>query len=81
MKTMMTENEEAYALGFSEGLSYGIELMMEELKKISDDTKVPTSARVFLRGFVDNYQKDAANIAEKTFEAIKAKGVENCTCH
>lgn len=77
----MTENEEAYALGFSEGFSYGIELMMEELKKISDDTKVPTSARVFLRGFVDRYQKDAANIAEKTFKAIKAKGVENCTCH
>jgi len=52
----MTENEEAYALGFSEGLDYGIELMMEQLKKISDDTKVPTSARVFLRVFVDSYQ-------------------------
>lgn len=77
----MTKNEEAYAQGFSEGLSYGIELMMEELKKISDDTKVPTSARVFLRGFVDRYQKDAANIAEKTFEAIKAHKVEKTTCH
>lgn len=77
----MTENEEAYALGFSEGLDYGIELMMEQLKKISDDTKVPTSARVFLRGFVDSYQKDAANIAAKTFEAIKAHRVEKTTCH
>ena len=77
----MTENEEAYAIGFSEGLAYGIELMMEELKKISDDTEVPTSARVFLRGFVDSYHKDASNIAAKTFEAIKAKKVENCTCH
>ncbi|WP_297217467.1 hypothetical protein [uncultured Desulfovibrio sp.] len=77
----MTENEEAYALGFSEGLSYGIDLMMEELKKISDDTKVPTSARVFLRGFVDNYKKDAANIAAKTFEAINAHKVEKTTCH
>lgn len=79
--TMMTENEETYALGFSEGFSYGIKLMMEELKKISEDTKVPTSARVFLRGFVDRYQKDAASIAKKTFEAIKAKKVENITCH
>lgn len=77
----MTENEEAYALGFSKGFSFGIELMMEELKKISDDTKVPTSARVFLRGFVDRYQKDAANIAAKTFEAIKANKVEKTTCH
>lgn len=77
----MTENEEAYALGFSEGLDYGIELMMEQLKKISDDTKVPTSARVFLRGFVDSYQKDAANIAAKTFEAIKAHREEKTTCH
>ena len=77
----MTENEEAYALGFSEGLSYGIDLMMEELKKISDDTKVPTPARVFLRGFVDNYKKDAANIAAKTFEAINAHKVEKTTCH
>ncbi len=81
MKTMMTENEEAYALGFSEGLSYGIELMMEELKKISDDTKVPTSARVFLRGFVDRYQKDADSIAAKTLEAIKTHKVEKTTCH
>lgn len=77
----MTETEEAYALGFSEGLAYGIELMMEQLKKISDDTEVPTSTRVFLRGFVDRYQKDAANIAAKTFEAIKANKVEKCTCH
>ena len=73
MKTMMTENEEAYALGFSEGLSYGIELMMEELKK--------TSARVFLRGFVDRYQKDADSIAAKTLEAIKTHKVEKTTCH
>lgn len=78
---MLTENEESYALGFSEGFSYGIELMMEELKKISDDTKVQTSARVFLRGFVDNYKKDAADIAAQTFEAIKAKKVEKMTCH
>ena len=77
----MTENEESYTLGFSVGLSYGIGLIMEELKKISDDTKVPTSARVFLRGFVDRYQKDAASIAEKTFEAIKAHKVEKTTCH
>lgn len=38
---MMTKNEEAYALGFSEGLSYGIELMMEELKKFLMIPKSP----------------------------------------
>lgn len=80
----MDEKRTAYSAGFAEGAAFGIQIIMDALKDVSEDERMPEHIRVFLRGFVDNYQKEAPHerLVEKFLAAIKRREEEeNETCH
>lgn len=74
--------ETAYSTGFATGVAFGIEMIMCSLKEVLGNEKISEDIRFFLRGFIDSYQKDAPQIAEKVFKIIK-EGQEgrNEICH
>lgn len=79
----MDEKKTEYYAAFSEGAAFGIHIIMDALKGISENEKMPEHIRFFLRGFVDTYQKEAPHerLVEGFLAAIRREEEEKETCN
>lgn len=70
------EEQQRYAVAFSEGVAFGIKAVMDSLNEVSGKSDIPEVIRSFLRGLLESYQRDSAEITAKVLSEIGKKRAE-----
>lgn len=65
------EEQQRYVVAFSEGVAFGIKAVMDSLKEVSGKSDIPEVLRSFLRGLLESYQKNSAEITAKILSEIE----------